>query len=353
MRVVLAVCGTERYGGLTKYNYLLAKYLLKAGIDVTLLVDSPSGIDKAHEICDVKTEVVGSPVHNAVSTIQFCKSLNDYLPKLDFDILHTCHINPYFYLMRRKRKPVVFQPFGNELFTLAGKGLNSAYCKMAQPLLAYCGHNADALLAEGQFQWDEMVGYYNNEARMRILPVGVETNCLVKKSYAIEPYEMLAVNSLLPYEGMDILIKAFGLADIPNSRLTIIGTGSLEHELMELAKVLNVLFLKNVPENGLRVVYANSDLFVSTSGETDTQMGILEAEAAGVPIVTTGQGWLMNNNGLLCDRTVEALAGAMNKVYKGNQEKMGRASRRIAKEYSFEKIADGAIKIYERLMCKV
>ena len=53
-----------------------------------------------------------------------------------------------------------------------------------------------------------------------------------------------------------------------------------------------VTFLKNVPEVELQKLYAESDAFVCTTRETDFQMSVLEAMAAGLPIISTELRWL-------------------------------------------------------------
>jgi glycosyltransferase involved in cell wall biosynthesis len=350
MKVRLAVCGTNRYFGLPKYFYLMAKYLKKNYVDVELIIDSQSGLDKLHEICDIDATVLSTEVNGAISTAGFALELSDYLMENpDFDILHTCHVNPYFYLMCKDRRKVVFQPFGNELFTLSGKGINPLYCKLAQPVLRHCGHRADALLAEGMFQWQEMVKYYDNEKRMKVLPVGIETKVPKKSNYNGDVYNILAVNSLLPYEGMDLLIEAFKeVTTTIKSKLTIVGAGELEEQLREQAMDYPVTFLKNIPEATLQALYSNYSLFVSTSMESDTQMGILEAEAAGLPIVSTGQSWLINGNGIVCDRN--SIAWAIIEAHSRNQKEMGLKSIEIAQDYDFAWIAKRAIKVYEGLI---
>jgi len=355
LRVALAVCGTDKYFGLPKYFYLLAKYLKSNGVKVDLIIDSSFGLSKAYEICNVPIVISYPRVRNAITTMQFSYHVSKYLLESPVhDIFHTCHVNPFFYLTHKKRTPVVFQPFGSELFTLAGKGLNKTYCKLAQPVLRYCGHNADVLLAEGQFQWQDMVRYYDNEARMKVLPVGIETNVKVKEDYLNKEFKILAVNSLLPYEGMDLLVDAFKIVSSKiDAELTIVGSGNLENKLKEYAKDLPVTFKKNIPELELQELYANSDLFVSTSGETDTQMGILEAEAAGLPIVSMGQKWLISSNGLLCNRNAADLADAIMEVYYGNRAGMGHFSKRIASDYDFNEIARQAIRIYETTLSRI
>ena len=252
MKVVLATHRTNQWLGVNKYFWLLGKYLARMGVQVRFVIDSPRGVDLIKQCCDSSEniEVVGlGPVAtNPVSTMMYCDILSNYLSGHDdFDILHCGHVLPFFYLMRKNRKPVVFQPFGNELFTLAGRGINKWYCKMAQPILRYCGEKADILLSEGKFQTEEMMTYYPRALNIVVLPVGVEMEEIKPKDdySAIGRFQFLAVNSLLPYEAMDELINGIGaLRD--KAILIIVGKGEEKDNLNGISGGLGARFQQKI-----------------------------------------------------------------------------------------------------------
>ena len=347
MKVILAVSGTDKYFGMPKYFYLLANQLSNLGVDVELVIDS-NRTDIVKEYTDVKVTCLQPLVKDSVSTLQFCWNLNRYLLKQKFDLLHTCHVLPYFYLMNKQRRKVVFQPFGNELFTLENKGLGKLHCKIAQPILRYCGHNADVLLAEGQFQLSEMVGYYDNESRMQVLPVAIDTTKFkLSQPYSPRLFSVLAVNSLTKYDGIDLLIDGFRLFyKDTQAHLTIIGSGEMEDELKKRAMGLPAVFLKNIPESMLIDYYASVDVYVSTTSETDMQMGVLEAMASGLPIISTN-GDMINGNGFAVDPMPESISSALHKVYCAKREELGRKSLELVRQFDFANVAKEALKIYE------
>lgn len=91
------------------------------------------------------------------------------------------------------------------------------------------------------------------------------------------------------------LIKGFAaaLSDLPkNSCLAILGRGRLEQELKSLAIQLNVskrvFFLGEVPD--ARRYFKSFDLFVLSSEHEPFGMVLLEAMAAGVPVVSSDGG---------------------------------------------------------------
>jgi glycosyltransferase involved in cell wall biosynthesis len=253
--------------------------------------------------------------------------------------------------MERDRKKVIFQPFGNELFTLAGKGLNNTYCKLAQPVLKYCGHKADILLAEGKFQTSDMSRWYKRDD-IKILPIGIDiTKFKQSIPFDNETFRIISVNSLTNYDRMGLLIEAFRIfySNYRSSELVIVGKGSEENHLKKQAKDLPVYFLKDVLESDLIDLYAKSDLYVSTSSETDIQMGIIEAMASGLPIVSTGQRYMIDGNGFVTNDSAVDINIAINKIYYGDRETFSGLSKDLSGQYDFKKIAVDAVKIYQEL----
>lgn len=360
MKILLAIHKSDRYYGIPKYYYLLANKLKNLEVSVKLVIDSDR-LDIVRQYTDVEVVTLNPLAKDNLSTMRYCWNLSKYLQREDFDILHTCHILPYFYLMNKQHKPVVFQPFGNELYTLAGKGLNNLHCKLSQPILRYCGHNSDVLLAEGKFQWNDMVKWYDNESRMKILPVGIDISKFKRSiPYQSKIFHVLSVNSLTKYDNMELLIDAFKMfhKEVENSMLTIVGSGDQEDRLKMIAtegKFCDyIYFLKNVPESTLIDIYSMADVYVSTTLETDMQMGIIEAMASGLPIVSTGQGYMYSRNGIFSNTidSPKALNEAIKLIYNGQRNQMSDNSIEAVKQYDFKVIAQQAVKIYESLLCK-
>ncbi|WAT29321.1 glycosyltransferase [Pseudomonas sp. GXZC] len=103
------------------------------------------------------------------------------------------------------------------------------------------------------------------------------------------------VGRLHPDKDQATLLKGFALAlpQLPvESRLAILGTGRLEQDLKELARELgvadNVLFLGQVPE--ARRYFRAFDVFALSSDHEPFGMVLLEAMAAGVPLLATACG---------------------------------------------------------------
>ena len=103
------------------------------------------------------------------------------------------------------------------------------------------------------------------------------------------------VGRLHPDKDQATLLKGFALAlpHLPeHSRLAILGTGRLEQDLKELARELGiadkVLFLGQVPD--ARRYFRAFDVFALSSDHEPFGMVLLEAMAAGVPLLATACG---------------------------------------------------------------
>ena len=355
MRVILATHRTNEWLGVNKYFYLLGKYLARLGAEVRVIVDSTRGCDAVREICgdSVDTITLGPTALGPISTARYCRNVANYLERhQDFDLLHCGHVLPFFYLGKKKRRLVVFQPFGNELFTLAGNGLNRWYCGMAQRVLRYCGEKADVLLAGGDFQLEEMHSYYPDARRLEVLPVGVEMKGRIGKGprpVSVRGFQFLAVNSLLPYEGMDELIKAF--AQVGGRKLlVIVGKGSEKNRLERLVRDLPIVFRQDLSELELRDLYDSSDAFVCTTHETDVQMGVLEAMAAGLPVLSRRSRWLPES--VVQFDGISELASQMSWITLISATKryeIGQKGIEQVRQYSFTGIAKKALEIYSEI----
>ena len=96
----------------------------------------------------------------------------------------------------------------------------------------------------------------------------------------------LVVSRLEDYKKVDLAIKAFN--DMPDKKLVIVGTGSMEAELKELAGD-NITFLKGQTAAQLAKLYANCKALIFPQHE-DYGITPLEAAASGRPVIAFGAG---------------------------------------------------------------
>ncbi len=368
MKVVFAAHGTDKPFGISKYFSLLARELYRLGVDVEIIVDSEIGLTLIKTWCGLGPELTVLPylARGSRGTAEYALRLSMHLKgRSDFDILHTGHVTPFFYLMQPHHKPVVYQPFGNELFTLVGKGFSPAHCAVGQPVLRYCAHQASVVVSEGDFQEPEMHKFYPKMKKLDVLPVGVDVAYAKKKTdYNTNgAFKFLSVNSLDPYEGMDMLLDAFSSAcsycAAHSLKMTIVGGGKLEDFLKEKARALElpVLFKKHIPEEELLELYATADALVCPTEETDFQMGVLEAMAAGLPVITTAASWVPTScttfaNDVDATRRRHLTRAMLTMVQTSTAQRatIGHVEQADVQAYDFAVIARKAISIYKELM---
>ncbi|MEA2715441.1 MAG: hypothetical protein QOG91_469 [Candidatus Parcubacteria bacterium] len=143
-----------------------------------------------------------------------------------------------------------------------------------------------------------------------IIPMGIDTsrfspamkNRELKKRLKIKGLFLLAVGRLVELKGFNYLLDAMTAiaADLPESKLIIIGSGPELGNLKKQAKDLDleeqVVFLGNIQNSELPEYYASADIFIGPSVETkDGAMeafGIvfLEALASGAAVISTSSG---------------------------------------------------------------
>ena len=160
----------------------------------------------------------------------------------------------------------------------------------------------------------------NREAELFLIPNGVD----FKKFYAARSVDrqqlglkesdeiIITVSRLVSKNGIADLIKAMvrAKAEIPELKLIIIGSGPLETELKNLTRELNVrndvLFLGAKEYEEIPHYLKSADMFVRPSLSEGLGTAFIEALAAGLPIVGTPVGGVVDflkndETGLFCE----------------------------------------------------
>jgi len=105
---------------------------------------------------------------------------------------------------------------------------------------------------------------------------------------------LLSVRNLERHYGVDAILRAFALVKetVTDATLTVVGDGSEMKNLRRLADDLgvHVNFVGAVDPRDMPAVYDAADVFVNASLVDNQPLSILEAFAAGLPVVTTAVG---------------------------------------------------------------
>jgi glycosyltransferase involved in cell wall biosynthesis len=311
--------------------------------------------------------------------LPFCMNLSKKLKKKEFDVLHSFEFMAYYYLRQKERKQVLVQPFAFEPFKdqrtldmMEKSIVNKLYMEyLVRKPAMYCIRNADMVALEGEFQNPIVKELGLNPAKTSVIPVGIDIQLIrenirakgiTRKELGLQENDFiyLSVNRLDASKGYDYLLKAFALVkkQLPAAKMVIVGGGPEEEKLKALISELDIkdsiIMVKNVPEDTIYAYYNNADAYVSPTLQDDFMMSILEGMSCGLPVVSTGQDFLVKegvNGFVVPKRDPEAMAKRMIDVSRsGVKERMGAESIKVAEYYDFRNIADMAIRTYEKMV---
>lgn len=377
------------YDGGSKYVYYLSQELVKRGINVTIVTTQLREKPNLKETQYKGVKYVFLPPRytgkrllklNLSYKFIFSWNLKKYLEKTDFDIFHSSESFAYFYLLKKKRKPVIFQCWALEPWygrePLSQKGLKKLYVKLfLQHPWAYCMDHSNSIAVNGKTQLPKIKKLGTPQKNLFLLSDGVNFKDIqnLKKKYKDRRRDLgvkkndfliLSVCQIMPDKGIDDIINAFALLkkEIKNAKLLMIGQGVLEemmHNLIKKHKLgKDVFHRKDLSEEELYGYYFSSDMFVSATLSEDFMISILEAMACGLPIVSSAQPFLVKNNvnGYVVGmKNPKRIKDAIMKIYrkrKTKRKKMGEESKKKAEKYDYGQITNKAIKEYEKLIKK-
>jgi glycosyltransferase involved in cell wall biosynthesis len=281
------------------------------------------------------------------------------------DVLHCHGAYPAGYVgaafKRLTGTPLVIRPHGADI--LPGEWIDRdprLAARMRRAVLA-----ADAVVAQGAFLGERIRALGVPEGRLRTIPNGVRLSEPAPRS-ASAGLSVLAMGSLTPKKGFDILLQAFRLVRqaTPEARLTIAGDGPEGARLREQARALGlkdgVRFAGVVTGDAKTVLFAEARLFVSSSRREPFANANLEAMAAGLPIVATRVGGNVEMvedgvTGLLVEpESPTALAAGVRRVLADPRlaEIMGRAARVRVASFGWERMVDRYETLYREIAAR-
>ncbi|MEE9176059.1 MAG: glycosyltransferase [Thermodesulfobacteriota bacterium] len=178
--------------------------------------------------------------------------------------------------------------------------------------------------------------YHNRNSTVIYPPVNVD-----EFRFTLNGDFWLSVTRLYPEKRVDLQIEAFRY--LPEERLKIVGgfsrgdhaEGTIGYLLKDLPE--NVEFIGTVFEDELKRLYADCKAFISTARDEDFGTAVVEAMAAGKPVVAVGEGGYLESivdgvTGRLVSSNVEDVAVAVREISKRPEKYRGACENR-AKEF--------------------
>lgn len=157
---------------------------------------------------------------------------------------------------------------------------------------------ADRILVPSQFVIDTFLQRGIDAAKLVLLPYGVDSvRFSPGDSKAHTDFSILFVGSVTRRKGADTLVQAFSEANIPHSRLDLVGP--IEHDMKDLVRSLDDRASVHFHGQGDPLpFYRNAAVFVLPSWIEGSALVCYEAAACGVPVITTHESGSVIRDGI-------------------------------------------------------
>ena len=354
--IAMVIPTIDQIGGAERQVLLLAQELAARGWRVTVVALSGTGGHGAQELAGSRVAYLPLEMKKAWidprSWLRFLRWARQQRP----DILHA-HLPHATYFTRWVR---LVCPVRVAIDTIHTSSTGSAARRRAYRWSASLSDHvtcvsqavADAAIAAG-------IVVANS---LSVIPNGVPLPALIQPSANVRPgFTWIAVGRLALVKDYPTLLRAFALLETC-THLRIVGTGSQEQHLRSLADQLHIAgrveFLGFHPD--IQPLLAQADAFVLSSLWEGLPIGVLEAQAACLPVVATdGPGTRhaldLGRTGLIVPISdPSALAIAMRAIMEmrpAERKKMGERGRRFVEEhYALPKIVDRWEALYRQLL---
>lgn len=351
------------FGGVTKHVTYLAAEFRRQGHDVHIM--APCSGHAAPE-SPVPFHRLGTPVsipaNGSVARISLGPRLGSEVKQIlassAFDIVHL-----HEPLLPALPLAVLRSSRATNVGTFhAFRRSNFAYF-YAKPILQYFFLKLHGRIAVSACARDFVAERFPGD--YRIIPNGIDVERFHRPAPPIERFadgrpNVLFVGRLEKRKGLSHLLRAWGFVRerCPDARLIVVGGGAgLKHyqKFVRERATDDIVFTGQVPDDDLARYYHTADVFCAPStGQESFGIVLLEAMAAGRPIVTTGiPGYqevvTHGKEGLLVPpKDAQALAGALVRLL-GDEELRGRMAAegsRTAAAYAWESVAEHVLDYY-------
>jgi glycosyltransferase involved in cell wall biosynthesis len=138
-----------------------------------------------------------------------------------------------------------------------------------------------------------------------VIPNIVDTSAFRYRERKMTGPHLLSTRNLESHYGVDVIVRAYELVKhrYPGATLTVAGYGREEGPLQSLARtrqLRDVRFVGRQEPEEMPGLYDRSEIFLNASVVDNQPVSVLEAFAAGLPVISTSTGDLINMIGHDC-----------------------------------------------------
>lgn len=234
-------------------------------------------------------------------------------------------------------------------------------------LRSWVTRQAQSVLTPSHYLGGIVTGWGVHPERVRVIHNALEIERPRTQITDLPPFDghtIVTVGRLVPWKGVDRLLAV--VAQLPNLRLVILGDGPQRRELENLAanRQLNgrALFMGRVPQAQVGAYLQAADLFVLNSTYEGLPHIVLEAMAAGTPVIATDVGGTSEvvqheENGLLVpSRDNEALRRSITRLLNDpscRRQLAEQAKKDVVNRFSWPVLVDKTEKLLESYILNI
>lgn len=325
-----------------------------------------------------------NPANDMAAYNNIKKIIKEYKPH----IVHT-HASKAGFLGRMAaiscKVPVIVHTFHGHVFHSYFDSIQTSVYKNIE---RYLGSKSTALITLSEKQKDELSRIHKiaPAEKFHIIPLGFDlerfwTNTEAKRAIFRSKYNLTddvvavgIIGRLVPIKNHSLFLQAFKNAEKRlqgNAKAFIMGDGELKEKLLTLCNELNLSWsTPEKPNNEAKVIFtswikdtdtamAGLDIIALSSLNEGTPVSLIEAQAAGKPIISTITGGI--ENVVIPDRTallspVNDSSMFSNNLYKllDNSELRNSLSTEgrpfVSKNFSYISLADNMSQLYKKLL---
>ncbi len=351
-----------------------AKGLADRGIQVGIFsISSPSDDWYSASSIEVfipvkfKPGVFSSGIFRKIKYLKLVPNLRKVIRVFNPDILHAHYASSYGLLAALSGfHPLVISVWGSDVYDFPKES------RLHKALLKFNLKQSDQVLSTSRVMASETSHY--TKKNILVTPFGINTSEFKPEPDIGNIKQDLVIGTIKTLEkkyGVSFLLRAFSILfhkypDI-SLKLLIVGTGSLQKELIDLAETLGIAgvteFTGAVPFAEVVKYHNRLDIYVAVSIDPSESFGvaILEASACGKPVVVSNTGGLPEvvidgKTGLVVPvKDAEKTAAALEKLLfdPGLRQSMGKKGRsHVQENYEWNDCVQQMITVYEDLMTK-
>ncbi len=343
------------------------------GIEIFLfgLTEFPPGLYKDHKNIKVDSynlklsdAEVSSSKLSKIRYLRIIPKIKKIIKTWKPDIVHAHYASSYGLIgVLLNYHPLVTSVWGTDILEFPKLSL------ISKLLLKFIFLNSDKLLSTSSYMAAEAAEYTNK--KFEITPFGIDTQLFQKiKINSLFNDNTIVIGTVKNLEkvyGIDTLLRAFHLLKERNRSLTlkllIVGSGTYEKELYQLASDLNIksdtIFMGMIINDKVHEFYSMMNVAVFLSNRESFGVSALEAQSCSIPVVASNVGGFReiivnNETGLLVPpNDYESAAAAIeniifNKEFSENIAEKARKS--VVDNFNFNNNINQMVDIYNSLL---